>query len=38
MTDPHFYQPKAVLNDENVFAYLEAQGYDTSLMTKRNDN
>lgn len=37
-TDPHFYQPKAVLNDENVFAYLEAQGYDTSLMTKRNDN
>lgn len=38
MTDPHFYQSKVVLNDENVFAYLEAQGYDTSLMTKRNDN
>lgn len=30
-------QPRVVLNDENVFAYLEAQGYDISLMVKRND-
>lgn len=27
-----------VLNDSNVFAYLEAQGYDTSLLVKRNDD
>lgn len=38
MMDPHFYQPKVALNDENVFAYLEAQGYDISLITKRNGN
>lgn len=30
---------KVVLNDDNVFAYLKAQGYDTSLLTKNcNDN
>lgn len=38
MMDPHFYQPKVALNDENVFACLEAQGYDISLITKRNGN
>lgn len=26
--DPHFSQRKVVLNDKNVFAYLEAQCYD----------
>lgn len=36
--DPHFSQRKVVLNDKNVFAYLEAQGYDISLMLKSNDN
>ncbi len=35
--DPHFSQRKVVLNDKNVFAYLEAQGYDISLMVKSND-
>ncbi len=29
-------QSKVVLNDENVFAYLKAQGYDICLMVKRN--
>ena len=29
-------QSKVVLNDENVFAYLKAQGYDIGLMVKRN--
>lgn len=38
MVDPHFSQRKVVLNDKNVFAYLEAQGYDISLMIKSNDN
>lgn len=37
MVDPHFNQPKVVLNDKNVFSYLEAQGYDTSLLIKNND-
>ena len=27
-----------VLNNSNVFAHLEAQGYDTSLLVKRNDD
>lgn len=31
-------QNRVVLNDRNVFAYLEAQGYDTSQLVKRNDN
>jgi len=38
LMDPHFKQQKVVLNDSNVFAYLEAQGYNTSLLAKRNDN
>ena len=38
VVDPHFKQHKVVLNDKNVFAYLEAQGYDISLMVKHNDN
>lgn len=38
MMDPHFNQPKVVLNDDNVFAYLEARGFDTSLLIKCNDN
>lgn len=37
MVDPHFNQSKVVLNDKNVFSYLEAQGYDTSLLIKNND-
>lgn len=38
LMDPHTSQPKVKLNDANVFAYLKAQGYDTSLLVKRNDN
>ena len=38
LMDPHFNQPKVTLNDRNVFAYLEAQGYDTSSLVKCNDN
>lgn len=38
LMDPHFDQPKVILNDINVFAYLESQGYDTSLLVKCNDN
>jgi transposase len=38
LMDPHFNQPKVILNDTNVFAYLESQGYDTSLLVKCNDN
>lgn len=38
MVDPHFNQPKVVLNDVNVFSYLEAQGYDTSLLIKNKNN
>lgn len=38
LMDPHFKNPKVLLNDANVFAYLEAQGYDTSLLVKCNDN
>lgn len=38
LMDPHFNQPKVILNDKNVFAYLESQGYDPSLLIKSNDN
>lgn len=38
LMDPHFNQQRVVLNDSNVFAYLEAQGYDISLLVKCNDN
>jgi Transposase and inactivated derivatives len=38
LLDPHFHQSKVVLNESNVFIYLESQGYDTSLLVKCNDN
>lgn len=38
LINPKPFQNKVVLNDESVFAYLEAQGYDTSLLVKCNDN
>lgn len=34
---PHFNQPKVVLNDENVFAYLASRGYDPSLLKSNNN-
>ena len=38
LMNPKPFQNKVVLNDESVFVYLEAQGYDTSLLVKCNDN
>lgn len=37
LMDPHINQQRVVLNDANVFAYLESQGYDPSLLVKCND-
>lgn len=37
LMDPHFNKPTVVLNDKNVFAYLEAQGYDISTLVKCNE-
>jgi len=37
--DPHSHVNKVVLNEANVFAYLQEQGYDISLIKKNcNDN
>ncbi|WP_243116977.1 transposase [Natranaerovirga hydrolytica] len=38
LLDPHYQNPKVVLNDAKVFVYPEAQGFDTSLLVKCNDN
>lgn len=38
LMDPHYNQQRVTLNESNVFAYLKAQGYDTSLLVKCNDN
>lgn len=38
LMNPHFNQPKVVLNDKNVFSYLQSQGYDPSLLVKRSDD
>ena len=36
--DPQNYAERVVLNENNVFAYLESPGYDSSKLVKRNDN
>ena len=38
LMNPHNCSERVVLNNNNVFAYLEAQGYDTTQLVKRNDN
>lgn len=39
LMDPHYHVDKVVLNEANVFAYLQEQGYDISLLIKNcNDN
>lgn len=39
MMDPHHHVNKVALNEANVFAYLQQQGYDISLIKKNcNDN
>lgn len=36
--DPQNHLERVVLNENNVFAYLETLGYDSSMLVKRNDN
>ena len=38
LMDPQNHQEQVVLNENNVFAYLETLGYDSSKLVKRNDN
>ena len=38
LMDPHSHKVKVVLNDANVFAYLEQKGFDTSTLKKCDDN
>lgn len=39
LMDPHHHVNKVALNEANVFAYLQQQGYDISLIKKNcNDN
>lgn len=38
LMNPHYSTFKITSNDENVFAHLEEQGYDLSLLVKRDDN
>lgn len=35
---PHNHTQRVVLNEDNVFAYLESLGYDSSKLVKRNNN
>lgn len=32
------YQKQVILNESNVFTYLETLGYDSSTLVKRSDN
>ena len=38
LMDPRNHVERVVLNETNVFAYLESLGYDSSKLVKRNDN
>lgn len=39
LMDPQNHvEQRVVLNENNVFAYLESLGYDSSKLVKRNDN
>ena len=38
LMDPQNHVERVVLNEDNVFAYLESLGYDSSKLVKRNDN
>ena len=38
LMDPQNHVERVVLNENNVFAYLESLGYDSSKLVKRNDN
>ena len=36
--DPQNHVERVVLNENNVFAYLESLSYDSPKLVKRNDN
>jgi len=38
LTSPKEQEERVVLNESNVFAYLESLGYDSTKLVKRNDN
>ena len=38
LIDSQNHVERVVLNESNVFAYLESLGYDSSKLVKRNDN
>ena len=38
LMDPQNHVERVVLNEDNVFAYLESLGYDSSKLVKRNNN
>ena len=38
LMDPQNHVERVILNENNVFAYLESLGYDSSKLVKRNDN
>ena len=38
LTNPRNHVERVVLNENNVFAYLESLGYDSSKLVKCNDN
>ena len=38
LMDPCNHVERVILNENNVFAYLESLGYDSSKLVKRNDN
>lgn len=38
LMDHQNHQERVVLNERNIFAYLETLGYDSSTLVKRNNN
>ena len=38
LMSPKNHIERVILNENNVFAYLESLGYDSSKLVKRNDN
>ena len=38
LMNPQEHVERVVLNENNVFTYLESLGYDSSKLVKRNDN
>ena len=38
LLNPQNHVERVVLNEHNIFAYLETLGYDSSKLIKRNDN